>query len=137
MQPHGTLVTRLKAAAAGAALAVAAAAVLHQPWIAGGRLLLGLFLALTACVYLGALLAQQQGPGTTLGELAVALAVFVCAYLGVAGAAVWLAAGYALHGVWDWFHDIEAVPTRVSRWFPPACAAFDFVVAGFILLFLG
>ena len=82
-------------------------------------------------------LAQQQGPGTTLGEVAVALAVFVCAFLGVADAAVWLAAGYALHGVWDWFHDIEAVPTRVSRWFPPACAAFDFVVAGFILLFLG
>lgn len=128
---------RIRAAVAGAALAVVVAAALHQPWIAGGRLLLGLFLALTACVYLGALLAQKQGVVTTLGEMAVALAVFACAFLGVAGSAVWLAVGYAVHGIWDWLHDISAVPTQVSRWFPPACAAFDFVIAGFVLLLLG
>ncbi len=38
-----------------------------------------------------------------------------------------------LHGAWDWLHDTKTVSTHVAAWFPPACAAFDFVIAGFVL----
>src|SRR5262249_26089271 len=39
----------------------------------------------------------------------------------------------AILGGWDWLHEARAVPTRVALWFPPLCAAFDFVVAVLVL----
>jgi hypothetical protein len=95
---------------------------------------MALFLALTACVYPGALLAQSQRPATALAELAVAGAVYACALLGMTTTAAWLTVGYVLHGVWDWLHEARVVPTRVAGWFPPLCAAFDIAVAVFVLL---
>ena len=93
------------------------------------RIGLALFLALTACIYLGALLAQSTSTLTAAAEFAIAGLVFVCAWLGLAFGAIWLAVGYALHGAWDWLHHSGKITTRVAPWFPPACAAFDFVVA--------
>lgn len=124
---------RIRAAIIGAALAALAAVVVHYPLAGSARLLLALFLALTACVYLGALLAQKQTALTTVGELLVGTGVFICSFLGIVSSASWLAAGYGLHGAWDWLHDTKTVPTHVAAWFPPACAAFDFVIAGFVL----
>jgi hypothetical protein len=98
------------------------------------RQAIALFLAFTACVYAGALLAQSA-PGLSVGlELIVAAVVFVCAAVGLRASTGWLAAGYVLHGVWDLFHRPSAVPTRVASWFPPLCAAFDFVVAIALLI---
>lgn len=128
--------SRKRGALIGLALAAIAAVVIHGPLASQGRVLLGLFLALTACVYLGALLAQKQTKTVAAAELAVGALVFLCSFLGVASSVLWLAAGYALHGAWDWVHDIEVVPTRVARWFPPACAIFDLAIAGFVLVFL-
>ena len=34
---------------------------------------------------------------------------------------------------WDLLDHPHAVPTRVAAWFPPLCAAFDFVVALFVI----
>lgn len=127
---------RISGAIVGAALAVLAGATIHYSFAASARVLLALFLALTACVYLGALLAQKQPMFTAAGELAVGGTVFVFAFLGVVSSASWLTAGYALHGAWDWLHDVKAVPTRVAQWFPPACAAFDFLIAAFTLIFI-
>lgn len=127
---------RTRAAIIGAALAMLAAVVAHYPLTGSARLLLALFLALTACVYLGALLAQTQALLTTVGELLVGTGIFVCAFLGVTFSALWLAAGYMLHGAWDWLHDTKTVPTHVAAWFPPACAAFDFAIAGFVVIFI-
>lgn len=124
--------TRLRGALIGAALAVVAALSLHFPLAGAAVPLLSLFLALTACVYLGALLAQRQATGLVLSELAVGAAVFLCAIFGTLGSVLWLAAGYALHGLWDWAHDAGRVATQVPRWFPPACAIFDFIIAGFV-----
>jgi hypothetical protein len=98
--------------------------------------LLALFLALTACVYPGALLAQRQKLQVMLSELTLMLVVFVCAFFGTIDSMMWLAAGYAIHGLWDWLHDAEVVATRVSTWFPPACAVFDFIIAAFVVSFL-
>jgi hypothetical protein len=68
-----------------------------------------------------------------MAELAVPAAVFACCLLGMAASPVWLAFGYALHGGWDWLHEARFVSTRVAIWFPPLCAAFDFVVAVLVL----
>jgi len=128
--------TRIRGTLTGGALALIAIVGIHLPLAEIGVPLLSLFLALTACVYLGALLAQQQGLRVVLAESAVSLIVFVCAILGMLVSARWLAAGYAIHGLWDWAHDTGIVTTRVSRWFPPACAVFDFMIAIFVLLLL-
>ena len=120
----------------GFGLAVIAAVLVHGPLASQGRVWLGLFLALTACVYLGALLAQKQTTGVAGSELAAGALVFVCSYLGVTSSVLWLAVGYAVHGAWDWAHHTAYVPTKVARWFPPACAVFDLAMAGFVLVFL-
>ena len=118
----------------GAVLAVVVLTLIHGPLASHGRLLLALFLALTACVYLGALLAQRQSMGVAGAELVVSSIVFACSFLGLTASVHWLAAGYLIHGAWDWAHHGGAVPTRVASWFPPLCAAFDLVVAGFVVL---
>ena len=119
----------IRAAALGAVLAVFAIFGLHWPLESETLNGLALFLAFTACVYPGALLAQHVGHGVAAAEIGVAAAVFATAWLGVAHHPLWLAAGYLAHGVWDWGHHIERIPTRTAKWFPPACAAFDVVVA--------
>ena len=87
-------------------------------------------------MYLGALLAQTQTLLTTVGELMVGAGVFASSFLGAVSSALWLAAGCVLHGTWDGSHDTKTVPTHVAARFPPACATFDFVIAGFVLTFI-
>ena len=98
------------------------------------RQIIALVLAFAACSYVGALLAQEVAPPFGLAELAIAGVVLALAVVGLRASTTSLAAGYALHGVWDLLHHPRAVPTRVARWFPPACAAFDFVVAIALLI---
>jgi hypothetical protein len=125
---------KLRAALLGLTAALVGIVGVHLPFPAYSRLVLALFLALTACVYPGALLAQTAKPTTALAELAVAGVVYGCALLGMTHSAVWLAVGYGLHGLWDWLHDVRVVPTTVAGWFPPLCATFDFAVAVFALV---
>ncbi|MEE9208319.1 MAG: DUF6010 family protein [Gemmatimonadota bacterium] len=127
---------RLRPVLLGCTAAAVAMASVHGPLAETGHLALALFLALTACTYPGALLAQNSSTMTVASELAVAATVLVLAYAGATGSVVWLGAGYALHGLWDWLHDLQLVSTRVATWFPPLCAAFDLVVAGWILVVL-
>jgi hypothetical protein len=121
----------------GLVAAVVAVSGLHLPFPEYSRLVLALFLALTGCVYLGALLAQTQKASTALMELGVAGAVFGCSFLGMTSSPLWIAAGYGLHGAWDWLHDLHVVSTRVAGWFPPLCAAFDFAIALFVVVWMG
>ena len=76
--------SRNKGSLIGLALAAIAAVVILGPLASQGRVLLGLFLALTACVYLGALLAQKQTKTVAAAELTVGALVFLCSFLGVA-----------------------------------------------------
>lgn len=121
----------MRAAVFGAVIAVVAIAVLHWPFenqVLNG---LALFLAFTACVYPGALLAQQSSRRTVVSEIGAGGATFVLAWMGVAYHPLLIALGYVWHGIWDWLHHTDYVATRTARWFPPACAAFDFVVAAY------
>lgn len=128
--------TRLRPVLLGGTAAAVAIASVHGPLAETGHLSLALFLALTACTYPGALLAQKPATATAASELVVAAAVLVLAYMGATGSVVWLGAGYALHGLWDWLHDLRLLRTKVAAWFPPACAAFDLLVAGWVLIVL-
>ncbi len=120
----------------GVFLAAAFVAVIHGTPAPYGRQVVALFLAFTACVYAGALLNQSASGLVIVAELVVAALVFGMAALGLGVSPLWLAAGYALHGAWDCIHHPRAVPTQVAAWFPPFCAAFDFVVALFVILML-
>ena len=128
-------ITHVKVRAAFLGLVAALVGVLgiDLSFSAYSRLVLALFLSLTACVYLGALLAQAQSLSTWAAELAVAAVVFGCSLLGISASPVWLAFGYGIHGGWDWLHETRTVQTRVAGWFPPLCATFDLVVGAFIL----
>jgi len=120
-----------RGAALGAILSVVAMFGLHWPLQSEALNGLALFLALTACIYPGALLAQPARRTLVAAELAVCIAVFAAAWLGIAHHPLWLAAGYLAHGVWDWGHHAGHIATRTARWFPPACGVFDVAVAAY------
>lgn len=96
--------------------------------------LFALFLAYTACVYLGAGLSDSRIKWISV-EFAMSLLFFHFAFLGLLFSPIWIAIGYLLHGIWDMFHHPKMIKTKVVRWFPPLCAVFDFIVAVFIFRF--
>jgi hypothetical protein len=93
--------------------------------------LFALFLAYTACVYLGAALADMRN-NILLIESGVSILFFSFACFGLLYSPIWLVLGYTMHGIWDMLHHPRLIKTRIIKWFPPICAVFDFVVAGYI-----
>lgn len=91
-----------------------------------------LFLALTSCVYGGAIL-TPAGSRFARVEFPFVLMVFVASILGLMFSPLWLAAGYAVHGVWDAMHHFKKVETPIVKWFPPLCAAFDVLVSLYLV----
>lgn len=119
----------MKSVLVGIVLGLAFVFLVHSVPPQPARQLIALFLAFTACVYCGALLAQSVPGQFAALELAIAATVFACAVVGLRASTPYLAAGYLIHGSWDLLHHFDVIPTRVARWFPPLCAAFDLVVA--------
>lgn len=91
-----------------------------------------LFLALTSCVYGGAVL-TPNGARYSLVELPFVVVVFISSVLGILVSPFFLAMGFLIHGIWDMFHHLERIKTPIVNWFPPFCAAFDFITGLFIL----
>jgi len=58
----------------------------------------------------------------------------VLALLGLWLAPVLVAVGLILHGFWDLAHRPRGITTKLPSWYPPFCAAFDFVFAGAFLV---
>jgi hypothetical protein len=96
--------------------------------------LFALFLAYTACTYVGAALSDSRLKWISV-EFVVSALFFSFAALGLIVSPVWLAMGFILHGIWDMLHHPKMIKTKVIKWFPPLCAVFDFVVAAYILTF--
>jgi hypothetical protein len=84
-------------------------------------------LAAIAFVYVG--FAVADGRSKVIGiEATVAMAFVVVVAVGVTGSAWLLVGGFAGHGLKDaWQHRTRFVSG--TRWWPPFCAAVDFVVA--------
>lgn len=84
-------------------------------------------LAFVAAVYVGFAVADGR-PRVLLVEATVAAAFLVLGLVGVTASGWVLVAAYLLHGV----KDLRQHRTRYvagTRWWPPFCAAVDFVVA--------
>jgi hypothetical protein len=89
-----------------------------------------LYIAFIAAVYIGFAVADGRAKVIAV-ESAVAAAFVVLAAVGVKGSAWLLVAGYAAHGVKDfWQHRTQFVAG--TRWWPPFCAAVDFLVAAIL-----
>ena len=66
-------------------------------------------------------------------ELTMGTGFVVLALLGLWQAPVFLAIGLVLHAFWDLAHRPRGITTKLPAWYPPFCAAFDFVFAGVFL----
>jgi hypothetical protein len=113
--------------------ALQAASPLAFPWLDAATVY-ALELALIASIYIG--FSVADGRGTVLAvETVVASAFVVVAAVGVTGSVWWLVAGLVGHGCKDlWQHRTGFVAN--TRWWPPFCAAVDFVAAAVIALAL-
>jgi hypothetical protein len=87
-------------------------------------------IALIAAVYIGFAVADGR-TNVMIVETTIAAAFLVVALVGVTASAWVLVAGYAAHGAKDlWQHRTQFVAG--TRWWPPFCAAVDFIVAAVI-----
>jgi uncharacterized protein DUF6010 len=96
--------------------------------------LLALILAASGGVYWG-VAASGVRRSVAVTEALVGLGFVVMAALGLWWSSWWLAAGFVLHGAWDFAHHPRGLRTGLRRWFPPFCAAFDWMVA-LLIVFL-
>ncbi|MBW3569860.1 MAG: hypothetical protein KY467_02025 [Gemmatimonadetes bacterium] len=96
--------------------------------------LLALILALTGGIYLGAALHGGRR-GRLVLEGVFAAVLVVLALLALSWSPLWLALGFVLHGLWDLAHHTGVVKHGVRRWFPPFCAAWDWMVAAMVVFF--
>ncbi len=89
-------------------------------------------LAAIAFVYIGFAVADGR-VRIVIAECMIAMAFVAVAAAGITGAAWVLAAGYAAHGVKDACQHRSCFVSG-TRWWPPFCAAVDWVVALAIVL---
>jgi len=101
------------------------------PWL-DARTVYALGIPLIAAVYIGFAVADGRRHVLVV-ESAVVAAFVVVAAAAVTGSAWFVVAGLAGHGVKDiWQHRTQFV--QGTRWWPPFCAAVDFVAAALIAL---
>lgn len=101
-------------------------------WWLDSATVYALGLAVIAAVYIG--FAVADGRPKIIGvESSVAFAFVLVAAAGLTGSAWLLVAGFLGHGLKDlWQHRTQFVAG--TRWWPPFCAAVDFVVAAVIVV---
>lgn len=95
--------------------------------------LLAFILAASGGIYWG-VAATASRRGIKVMEIVAGAAFVVMAMLGLWWTSLWIAAGFALHGAWDFAHRPRRIRTGIRRWFPPFCATFDWLVALYILV---
>ena len=112
---------------AGAVIGVAQAATPFAFWWLPPDTVYAMGLVFIAAVYIGFSVADGRAR-TIVAETAVATVFVLVAAAGVTGPAWLLVAGLAGHGVKDlWQHRTQFVTG--TRWWPPFCAAVDWVAA--------
>jgi hypothetical protein len=93
---------------------------------------LALSLALIAAVYIGFAVADGR-PRVIAVECAVAGLFVVLAAISVTATAWILVLGFTAHGVKDWWQEHSHYVVN-TRWWPPFCAAVDWLVAGILIV---
>lgn len=102
-----------------------------------GRSLLVIFLLVAAGAYFGFAVMARVGRGWLLVELAHCVLFGAMGLRGLRGSPYWLAAGWALHPVWDFgLHYVG--PGSFAPWpYTIACISFDLVVAAYVAIVYG
>jgi hypothetical protein len=116
----------------GAVVGVAQAASPLVFWWLDAATVYALGLAAIAAIYVGFAVADGRSRVVAV-ECTVALAFVVVAAAGVTGSAWFLAAGLAAHGVKDAVQERRQYVSG-TRWWPPFCAAVDWVCASVIAI---
>jgi hypothetical protein len=125
-------------AVGGAVLAVVAFLLSRFVRDAAGRSLLVIILFAAAGVYFGFAIVGGAGPVWTLLELGQVVAFGVAALRGLRGSPWWLAAGWALHPVWDaLLHYVGPGRSFAPAPYAIACIGYDLVVAAYVALAYG
>jgi hypothetical protein len=103
-----------------------------------GRSLLVIFLFAAAGAYFGFAIGAGAGPIWTLIELVQVVIFGTMALLGLRGSPYWIAAGWALHPLWDvGLHYIGPGRSFAPMTYAIACISFDLVVAAYIAIAYG
>jgi hypothetical protein len=103
-----------------------------------GRSLLVVFLFAAAGAYFGFALLAAPGPIWVLAELVQVIVFGAIALLGLRGSPWWLAAGWALHPLWDVvLHYIEPGYSFAPITYTIPCLSFDLLVAAYIAIAYG
>jgi|SRR5215211_331739 len=103
-----------------------------------GRALLAIFLITAAGAYFGFAVLAGAGPIWILIELVGVIIFGTMALRSLVGSPWWLAAGWALHPLWDVvLHLIGPGGSFASQPYAVACVSFDEVVAAYIAVFYG
>jgi hypothetical protein len=100
-----------------------------------GHSLLVIFLFAAAGAYFGFAVEAGAGLIWTLVELAQVIIFGTMALLGLRGSPYWIAAGWALHPLWDvGLHYIGPGRSFAPMTYAIACISFDLVVAAYIAI---
>jgi hypothetical protein len=107
-----------------------------------GRSLLVIFLFIAAGAYFGFAVLARDLLGTrpiwTLVEMIQVIVFGTMALLGLRGSPWWLAAGWALHPLWDFvLHYIGPGHSFAPLTYAIACISFDLLVAAYIAIAYG
>jgi hypothetical protein len=124
--------------AAGVVLAGGTLAALASPSVSTGTELAALILTLVYAIYVGFVL-TRGGIRELVIEIAFVTLGLLLTGLGLWRSPEWLAAGFALHGIWDLLHhrDHHLLGVRgVPVWYVPTCAAYHWIVAIGVLVIL-
>ena len=98
-----------------------------------GRSLLVIFLFAAAGAYFGFALLTAPGPIWVLAELVQVVIFGAIALLGLRGSPWWLAAGWALHPLWDVvLHYVGPGHSFAPITYTIPCLSFDLLVAAYI-----
>jgi uncharacterized protein DUF6010 len=103
-----------------------------------GRSLLVISLFVAAGAYFGFAVGAGAGPIWTLVELVQVVVFGTMALLGLRGSAYWIAAGWALHALWDiGLHYIGPGQAFAPFTYAIFCGSFDLVVGAYIAIAYG
>ena len=98
-----------------------------------GRALLAIILFIAGGVYVGFAVAAGASGAWFLAEMMQAIALGVLGLLGLRGSPYWLAAGWALHPLWDFvLHYLGSGREFAPESWAIACVSFDLLVAAYI-----
>jgi hypothetical protein len=100
-----------------------------------GRSLLVIFLFIAAGAYVGFAVGATASGLWVLAEVAHVIVLGAMGLLGLRGSPYWIAAGWAVHPLWDFpLHYIGPGNTFAPAFWAISCVSFDWLIAVYIVI---